>query len=499
MMLRKLFFILTLFLLSVRPAVAQDNPEVTIEAFKAAVTEFVNKQNGRSDQTNQLAEELHKKYKKNQQVLVGMAEAYSTIKDTTNAYRFYNYAIKVNPTKMEPYVTAGKWEEAEATRQSYERAMEWYDRAIKANPKDSTGYLCYARLLSLKLGENDEAAAKIQTITAFNPDFPVNLHIARIYSKTQKGLEKSFDYYANEKLDNFEVSDLVDYATQCLLTAGHFEEGFPVIDYAIKKYSTYPQLCRVARMYALGQKKYEEAVEYGENFFANRTEKVKIMDKDYMELAEAYQQLHKTDKAIEVYERVVAMDSIAEGPRNNSFRNMAAIYKDMGEWNKVYEAYERLLSLQESEGRSDARDLMTYARMYQEQADELNGEEKVEAYQKALKAWEQMAQRSPENAAIANYYALAICPRIDPVLKTDILMPYATQLVSTMETKPELTERDKTLLAYAYYSLSFHYFQIEDWQNALHYAEMNLKYEKDNGTCQQIKENSTKLLGRRRR
>lgn len=116
-----------------------------------------------------------------------------------------------------------------------------------------------------------------------------------------------------------------------------------------------------------------------------------------------------------------------------------------------------------------------------------------------MQAWEYMAQKSPENADVAYYYALAICPRLDPSLKTDLLMPYASQLVSLMEAKTELSKREQMLVAYAYYSLSFHYWQNEDWQQSLRYADLNLKYEPDNTTCQQIKEKSTLLLGRSRR
>ena len=502
-MFRKLFSLLTIILMTTSPAAAQDNPEVAVEAFKQTLLELVNAKDDKnrisSDRTNQLAEEIHKKYKKNVKVLVGVAEAYSTIKDTASSYRFYNYAIRVNPKDMTPYVAAGKWEETEETRQSYERALAWYEKAIKANPKDSTGYLCSARLLSLKLGDDDAAAAKIKEIAAFNSTFPVNLNIARIYSKTQKGFAKSFQYFANEDLNKFEVEDLMDYSTNCILVAGHFEEGIPVIEFAIKKYPTYPQLCRVARMYAMGQKKYQEAVEYGENFFANRTEKVKILDDDYVQLAEAYQKLNKTDKAIEVYERTIVADSIGESSRNNSYRQMATIYKDLGEWDQAYATYQRLFAQQEADGKPNASDMMTYAQLYQEQAEELNGEEKLDAYHKALKAWEYMAEKSPENASVAYYYALAVCPRIDPILKTDLLLPYASQLVSLMEGKSQLSEREQKLVAYAYYSLSFHYWQNEDWQESLRYAELNLKYDPENSTCQQIKEKSIKLLGRRRR
>lgn len=501
-MFRKLFSLLTIILMTTSPAAAQDNPEVAVEAFKQTLLELVNAKDDKnrisSDRTNQLAEEIHKKYKKNVKVLVGLAEAYSTIKDTASSYRFYNYAIRVNPKDMTPYVAAGKWEETEETRQSYERALAWYEKGIKGNPKDSTCYLCSARLLSLKLGKNDEAAAKIKQISSFNTDFPVNLNIARIYTKITGGLAKSIEYYSMEDLQKFEPHDLVDYSSNYFFSE-KYEDGLRVAQFGVDKFPNYAQLSRIARANALMLGKYKEAADYGERFFTSRTEKIRVLDDDYTQLAEAYQKLNNTTKALETFKRIIDADSIGERTRNNSYRQMATIYKDLGEWDQAYATYQRLFMQQEADGRPDASDMMTYARLFQEQAEELNGEEKMEAYRKALKAWEYMAEKSPENADVACYYALAICPRLDPTMETDLLMPYASQLVSLMEAKDELSKREQTLVAYAYYSLSFHYFQNEDWQEALRHAELNLKYEPDNTTCQQIKEKSIKLLGGRRR
>lgn len=499
MMVRKLIFFLAVSLLTASQATAQTDPDATVKAFKAALLDFVNNKQGRVDQTEHLSDDLYQKFKKDPKVLVGIADAYSTIKDTTYSYKFYNYAIALDPANMEPYVEAGKWEEADSTKQSYERALAWYNRAIKANPKDSTGYLRSARLLSLKMGDDDAAAAKIKEIATFNSDFPVNLNIARIYSKTKKGLAKSFQYYANEDLNKFEVSDLVDYTTSCFLTAGHFEEGVPVIEYAIKKYPDYPQLCRVARKYAVGQKKYKEAAEYGEAFFINLNEKVKILDEDYMELAEAYQKQHKTNKAIEIYEKVVSLDSIAEGTRNNSYRQIASIYKDLGDWDKAYATYERLFAVEMAENKPNPKDFETYAIMYEEQAEELmSEEEKHDAYRKAILAWDRLSQVSENYADYALYKAILCCNKIDNYLKSDTHVPFAERLIAMLGQKTEVTSREMAILGTAWRSLAFHHFQNENWSIAYEYAVNTMKYDPENGTAKNIMEISKKYMKRRR-
>ena len=497
MMVRKLFFF-AIILMIASSAAAQTDPDATVKAFKAALLDFYNNKQGRVDQTERLSDDLYNKFKKDPKVLVGIADAYSTIKDTTYSYKFYNYAIALDPANMEPYVEAGKWEEADSTKQSYERALAWYNRAIKANPKDSTGYVRAARLLAMRLGKWDEAVAKLNEISAFNKDYPVNLNIARMYDETNRW-GKAIEYFSKEDFNRFEPYDLTAYATECLLTKGFFEQGVPVVEFGIKKYPNHAQLWRIARKYAIGQKKYKEASEYGEAFFANRNENIKIVDYDYMELAEAYQQQHKTNKAIEVYEKVISIDSIAEGTRNNSYRQIASIYKDLGDWDKAYATYERLFAVEMAENKPNPKDFETYAMMYEEQAEELmSEEEKHDAYRKAIQAWDRLSQVSENYADYALYKAIQCCYKIDNILKSDTHVSYAERLIAMLGQKAEVTSREMAILGYAWFSLAYHHFQNENWSTAYEYAENTLKCNPDNDTAKRIMESSKKYMKRRR-
>ena len=477
MMVRKLIFFLAVSLLTASQATAQTDPDATVKAFKAALLDFVNNKQGRVDQTEHLSDDLYQKFKKDPKVLVGIAEAYSTIKDTTYSYKFYNYAIALDPANMEPYVEAGKWEEADSTKQSYERALAWYNRAIKANPKDSTGYVRAARLLAKRMGRMDDAIKKIQEISAFNPDYTVNLFVAKMYSDIGM-TDKAVEYYAKEKIEKLDPSELTDYANNCYF-AGKDENGINVVDFGLQKYPRYPQLNRTGMLLTIRKKDNKATAEFGERLLY-QTDNLKVIWQDYYNLAQAYSSLHKSAKAIEMYNSVIDFpeDSLSASEKSKlkdavdmCYQHIGKLYVDDGEYDKAVSTYERYCEMRKSQGRLSAYELDLVAKVYMFQSEEMNGEDKLDCYRKANEVYERIEQEFPQNAGYALDNILDNCYRLDPEHHTVIAKPYAERLYAMeMGKGTEMSSLDKERLSKAARRLAYYYFvEANDKKTSLPY------------------------------
>ena len=428
------------------PAAAQSDPKATMEAIN-----YVIRNVRPSSGAEPLAEELCKKFKNHPEVIVAIGEAFYQTADSTRGKKYFRRAIKEHPNYSPAYVAAGAW--AEDRYNAYDEAMDWYDQATKANPKDSTGYIRYAKVLT-KLRRPAEAADKIKEITKYVPDFPVNLQIARIYSNLGK-ITEAVDFYANEKLDNLDSEDLKDYATDLFLKR-QFKESLEIAKFGFEKYPKLAPMSRIALYNSVELKDYKEAVRYGNHLFtATEEHKESWQDQYYMALA--CQGANQTSKAIEWFRRCTKAEDIGQRERNESYRNIAKIYKDLGEYDKASEAYDQLYQIQKAENNVSAQDINMHARLFLDKSLEVNGSEVFDCYRKANELFELMAQESPDNAGLAYYAILQNYQRMDPKFEQGLALAPAQRLINTLSGKADQSETDKKLLVEGYWTLCYYY------------------------------------------
>jgi len=438
------------------PVAAQSDPKATKEAIN-----YVIRKVRPATAVEPLAEELCKKFKNHPEVAVAIGEAFYRTDDSLTAKKYLRRVIQEHPNYIPAYITAGDW--AEETYHAYDEAMDWYDQAIKANPKDSSGYIRYAKVLT-KLRRPAEAAEKIKEITKHVPDFPVNLQIARIYSNLGK-ITEAVEFYGNEKLDNLDSEDIKDYATDCYLKH-QYQKSLDIAKYGFEKYPRSAPMSRLAMYNCVELKDFKNAVMYGEHLLY-KTEEHKTGWQDQYYMALAYQGANQTGKAIEWFRKSIVADSISEGARNNSYRQIVNIYKDLGEYDKASETYDQLYKIQKAEGRVNAQDINLHARLFLEQSTEVNGAEVFECYRKANALYELMAQEAPNTASVAYFNIMQNYQRMDPKFEQGLSLAPAQRLIDLLKDKADISESEKRFMAEAYWTLCYYHATTKPVKKAL--------------------------------
>lgn len=456
---RKIFFLLASAAFATTPVTAQNDPEASVKALNYVIRN-INPVKG----ADRLVEEICKKFKNDPKLLVGIAESYYQAGDSAYAHKFFDRAIASDAQYIPTYITAGDWARDRYGKDGYNEAKDWYSRAIKINPKDSTAYIRFAKIQA-RQGNLDDAAKKIKEILTFVPDFPVNLQIARIYSDAGK-VNEAMEFYGKEKMDNLPPSDLREYATLCYLL-GKNDVAIEAAKFGRQKYPQAHPIYRVGLLAYRKAENHKEAIEWGEQLVTQFDESNLIIE-DLYNLANSYFKLKKTNKAIELYQRVIDFplkDPTEEAKKNkqvmcnNAYQDIAQLYVDDGEWDKAYATYKEYCDMREKEGRPSAYVYSLWARAYMYQAAEENGPKKEECYNEANRLYEKIAQEFPEQANVALENIINNCNRMDPKAEKALAKPYAERLLALLNAKEKpLSDNDTARLKLCNRYLGYYYY-----------------------------------------
>lgn len=456
---RKIFFLLASAAFATTPVTAQNDPEASVKALNYVIRN-INPVKG----ADRLVEEICKKFKNDPKLLVGIAESYYQAGDSAYAHKFFDRAIASDAQYIPTYITAGDWARDRYGKDGFDEAKDWYSRAIKINPKDSTAYIRFAKIQA-RQGNLDDAAKKIKEILTFVPDFPVNLQIARIYSDAGK-VNEAMEFYGKEKMDNLPPSDLREYATLCYLL-GKNDVAIEAAKFGRQKYPQAHPIYRVGLLAYRKAENHKEAIEWGEQLVTQFDESNLIIE-DLYNLANSYFKLKKTNKAIELYQRVIDFplkDPTDEAKKNkqvmcnNAYQDIAQLYVDDGEWEKAYSTYKKYCDMREQEGRPSAYVYSLWARAYMYQAAEENGPKKEECYNEANRLYEKIAQEFPEQANVALENIINNCNRMDPKAEKALAKPYAERLLALLNAKEKpLSDNDTARLKLCNRYLGYYYY-----------------------------------------
>ena len=470
----------TALLAAVLPASAQKHSISSLTDTKATVKamETIIAKNDRHYVEPIIAEICAKK-KNNPELCVGAADAFwykTGIRDSTNAFKYIKKAIAANKNYVPAYIlTAEIWNDCQDTL----KAIEWYNKAIQADTLYAKTYRALANMRE-KIGNYDEAYRIYKRAKAAIPTFPANLEIARMYYKTDtySGYNKAIEHFKIAEVDSMEAYDYNSYATLYNLAAeqvqdrgakvGNYLKMLEISEEGIQRFPKDFYVLEAGLLAAvkihdmLGQsdaekkREYAEKAEnYGERAIAEGD--TLVNDVIYKLYGFALKYRHKYDKAIKVFERVINSDKAEEADKDIAMKQIADSYKELGEYDKAEELFKNNLAKKEANGTAKYFDYEKIAELFMDQAQELNGNDKIDVLWKADAMYAKGAATDLQYAGYGYYNQTRIRSSIDEDNKKGLGLEPARKLYAMMLTKGALEGNNKKIMVYACNYLGSYY------------------------------------------
>ena len=421
-------------------AVAQDDNTAVIDQVSKIIQ-------SKSPDTADQIKTIFKENKKNAAVITAIGRAYLDEKDTANAQKYADIAIKTDKHYGNAYILEGS---IAALKDDGGTATMWYSQAMTMDPKNPEGYRRYAAANSKV--DPAGAVATLENLRKVRPDYPVDLLAAEIYDRAGK-IDQAIEYYTKVDKSIMEDYQLTAVATDYLLK-GEFEKSLNYAQYGAQKFPKYAGLNRVTFYDLTNLKKDEEALTYAEALF--NSDKVKILADDYLYYGYAYLGKKDYDNAIAMYEKAIAQDSTNAKNKADALKNISSAYQEKGDFVNAAKFFNEYLN----STKKTAYDLSTLANIYRMQGQAAtNAQEKKEALENADKVYEEIENTFPENQDYATYNRALIKTIFDPETKTFLAKPFCEKLVEEIGSKTDLSDGQKVRLGWAhayigYYNLS---------------------------------------------
>ena len=497
MMVRKLFFLLTISLFFVRPAVAQTDEYATAAALDTIIRVFPH-----FEVVDRFVDEVFKKNKKNASLATRIAKSYYSYvenpdtkqrtfhrRDTARAFEYINKALDINAKFSKAYILASDILYDEGRRDD---ALQLLDKGIAVNPLDSSLYIASAKLLAYT--STEAAVAKLKLLKERNPLYCVDLQLGRLY----------YDLYNNHgQLPMNEMATsygkVYDGNDRALMNKGdygafsmalqwadqiedRFNKQYEVTNDGIEKFPDDFGLRQFHLNSCWALQKWEEGASTAEFMFAMPDSVKKVDAIDHQRYADCLVGMKRYDEGIAQYESIQMMDNASANQKQqaeNSIVKAVSAQVDelrkMGEYDKAIALVEPLVQRYREKGKQNDYLMIAYATIYTDWATELNGVERMDAIRNAVKVFEEAANHSELNANMflhrCCYYSMAL----DPELKDGLGKPYAQKLVENLGGKRDLEAGEKNYLLLAYeYMLRYEYFINKNKKAALAWADRML-------------------------
>ena len=423
------------------------------------------------------------KFKKNPDVYVKSADIFMYrmgSQDTLNAYKYIRKALSIDSKYVPAYILLGdiSWAYDDTLK-----SIGYYKQAIAVSPNDLRGYNtlanCYRRM-----GDMDGVISTLKSAKDANPTFPCNLQIARIYN-TSADIDApkcAIAYYQKAELDSMNANDYANYASNyhglallqpekadkyalygnmlavCDSGLQVFPNNGSILNAALiaatEAYSSAPDADAKRHMADLG-------VNYGNLLFTHNDTLVKNTQCKYY--GYALMRKNSYTKAIDVFQRLYQMSSATDKDRNDAIEQMSKAYKELGEYDKAEQLYAQNIEALEKAGTLEYVNMQDYAKVYEAMAEELNGQAKIDAYNKADQIYRDAAKRFPEYAAYGYFaqYKLRTNEYMDPDKNNGLAIEPTNNLYTLLSNKPDLSSAEEYFLTNACYYLANYYFKVQ--------------------------------------
>jgi tetratricopeptide (TPR) repeat protein len=427
-----------------------------------------------ADKEDQI-KDLFKDYKKDPDVIVAIGRAYLDIKDTENAQKYADMAIKRDKKYGDAYVLAG---DIQVILDNGGEASSLFEQAIYFDPKNPNGYRRYAQVNSK--ANPSAAVQKLEELKQQVPDYPIALISAEIFSKAGD-LDKAIQYYNQVDKSKMEDYQLVDYALVYFLK-GEFEKSLEISQFGNNKFPRNPALNRISFFDLTNLKRYDEALQYAAKLF-NESEETKITESDYLYYGYAHLGKGNYDEAIAMFQKSIENNQDNEADKNDAMKNIAEAYKKKGDYRNAIGTYEKYL---DNLKQKTANDIHTLATMYMAEASDstIAEAQKKVLYAKADSIYAEMADKMPSVAVFATLQRAHIGYALDPETKLGLAKPHYEKLVELLTTQEKDENTDERLIE-SYRYLGYYYLLKDDKTKSAEYWNKILAIDPENAMAKQ--------------
>lgn len=451
------------------------------DAAAKAIAELIKKHS--AVESERLVEEVCNTYKKNPEVCRSVAESYwYNWSDSASARKYLDRALTINPKHIGSFILYGDiW----AYRGDTLKAQNYYEKAISAEPTNRRGYQALTKMW--RMNRPHEAEKVYDRAATAIKGYPVNLEKARMYEvliplaqnykitsiTASDGINTIVKFYEEalkSEKDSVTASDYNNIATwyyavgTTTRNVGNYKRGFEIAQEGIERYPDYLLTYRSALYNAYYCREFETGVKCGEHLIASKDSTLNRLD--YRTLANCYFGRNQLTKAIDEYKVLLAREDATEEDRSYAVGKIAESYKNLGDYDKADNAYAEYIDQRKADGKLSFYDMWQYAEMYREKAEELNGQEKIDALNKAAEIYEQAAAIDLSQAYMAQYrrYAVFTEDIMDPGYKKGLAVDPAKKVVSLLESEgiDNLSGQKRGLLESVYNFLGVYYFKVSE-------------------------------------
>ncbi|NPD92501.1 tetratricopeptide repeat protein [Xylanibacter muris] len=481
-----LFVIVSVFNLPLTVNAQQTkDPKAVVVAFKTVCKGFSAKEMDVFFQEN-----LYRQHRQNPEVLTGVAEAFlrnTGVTDTLYSAKYAAEAMAVNPAYGPAYALMA--DIAYAKRDTLE-VEKWLEKGMSAASNSPLCYIRYARLYGINKGNEAKMKEVMERLKSNVPDYPVYRDMARIYEERINRSIGSESYNLTEAVQNYEkeVQDSLAmedaslfinhiYGTGVTQNSGGgkdaaratFRRVMDLCRFWLEKYPRSASFNRMGFYSAFNTDEWDEAISFADALF-HRSDFADITADDVKFYAASYKGKKNYPKAVELYDEYLLRDNITVFQKAQVYGGQAECYIEMGDYDKAAQCYG---TASETDADNKYAYLCQLAEMYKTKAEELNGKDKVDAYNTAVDIFMTVAEGSAKDDERALYACFII---INDMLKDkERVRPVLEKIISVFEAKGDKSIFGLEGKAQIYKMTALSYYEKKAYSKAYYYFESSLK------------------------
>ena len=470
----KYFFIGALLTVFSAPAMAQVSVDDAIKAIKSSTD---------AKATAKIVKEAMKPIKKNAVEVAKLGRAYLDVKDTLNAKKYADLAIKADKNAAAGYLLHG---DIEVFNDNPGGAASWYQNAIYFDAKNAEAYKKYAFIYRGR--DPKQAVETLEQLRTVDPTYPVDAEAGHIYylsaTKNAAYMPLALEHY--QKVQLADIAKLESYyMTEYALVAFASQKNElskQIAEYGLNANPRHAGYNRLALYNSVELKQFEEATKYVDRLF-NQSDSVNITANDYKFAGLAYAGLKNYDEALNYYSKQL------EAVENNEakaevLKVLSDTYKAKGDLQNSLVKFEECLAINT---KANANDYAGFANIYRNMAAEQTGEEQKVSVEKALAIYKGMIEKFPTSADYSNFMSARTIQMLDPDQKLGLAKPYYEAIATSIETAGIKSDTDKVRVKEAYTYLGIYFFKIvSDADAAKPYFDKLIAIDPENELAKQV-------------